>query len=597
MTKIASTWLEGVQKQRLREERGRINTWEKLKKYMRRKYVPSTYRQQLYVQFNTLTQRSKSVKEYIQEWERLVVLCDANDDEELSVGKFIAWLREDIRGQLIYTLNLTVHAAGNLAIENERYAGRVATSYSRTNKTFTPRNPSITAAPKKDTQVSTQKTSTVRVVTPSKDIVCFKCNGRGHYKKDCPNARAFTMREWEEIRQDTRPKKILVSRSGQEEEIYPPSLSDEDDTYIEREQRFEGDSEEEEEEELEQGKVCDLIIDGGSESNCVSKQLVSELSLETRPHPHPYKIKWLDNKASGSVNRQCLISLTLGTYTNDVLCDVLEIDACHLLLGRPWQYDRRTKHDGYTNTYTLRHNGKKKELVPLPPHKAIPPKAPKPPIHLINRRECDREIKGKEELYLLFTKEVSSPTPILPELRDLIEQYRDVFPEDLPLGLPTLRGIEHQIDLVPGASLPNKPAYKTNPMETKELQRQVEELMQMGYVRESLSPCAVPTLLDELAGSQWFSKVDLRSGYYQTRMKEGDEWKTTFKIKYGLYKWLVMPFGLTGAPSTFMRLINEVLRPFLGKFVVVYLDDILIYSRELAEHLDRAEVVWKIGEL
>ena len=252
MTKIASTWLEGVQKQRLREERGRINTWEKLKKYMRRKYVPSTYRQQLYVQFNTLTQRSKSVKEYIQEWERLVVLCDANDDEELSVGKFIAWLREDIRGQLIYTLNLTVHAAGNLAIENERYAGRVATSYSRTNKTFTPRNPSITAAPKKDTQVSTQKTSTVRVVTPSKDIVCFKCNGRGHYKKDCPNARAFTMREWEEIRQDTRPKKILVSRSGQEEEIYPPSLSDEDDTYIEREQRFEGDSEEEEEEELEQ---------------------------------------------------------------------------------------------------------------------------------------------------------------------------------------------------------------------------------------------------------------------------------------------------------------------------------------------------------
>ena len=83
------------------------------------------------------------------------------------------------------------------------------------------------------------------------------------------------------------------------------------------------------------------------------------------------------------------------------------MDASHLLLGRPWQYDRRTKHDGYTNTYTLSHNGKKKELVPLPPHKAIPPKTPKAHIHLINRRECYREIRGNEELYVFFTKEVS----------------------------------------------------------------------------------------------------------------------------------------------------------------------------------------------
>ena len=87
--------------------------------------------------------------------------------------------------------------------------------------------------------------------------------------------------------------------------------------------------------------MCDLIIDGGSESNCVSQQLVSELGLATKPHPHPYKMKWLDNKASGSVSRQCLVRLALGKYTDDSLCDVLEMDACHLLLGRPWQYDRR----------------------------------------------------------------------------------------------------------------------------------------------------------------------------------------------------------------------------------------------------------------
>ena len=233
LIKSAVVWLEGTQKQRLREERSRINSWGKLKKHMRRRYVSTSYKQQQYVQLNSLKQGNRSVQEYMNEWERLYVLCDLHDPEEMRVGRFIAGLREDIKNQMMITPDLTVHSASLHAIEVEKYVNRLATAHTRTTRTYTPKNTNSMTTPRRDAQSNGPRNNTARLEphTNPKDVMCFKCNGRGHYKRDCPNARAFTMREWNDIRQDTNLRRILVSRNGQEEEIDPPNLSDEDGTY------------------------------------------------------------------------------------------------------------------------------------------------------------------------------------------------------------------------------------------------------------------------------------------------------------------------------------------------------------------------------
>ena len=200
----------------------------------------------------------------------------------------------------------------------------------------------------------------------------------------------------------------------------------------------------------------------------------------------------------------------------------------------------------------------------------------------------------------------------------VVREFLDVFPDDLP-GLPPERETDFPIDLVPGTTPISLPPYRMAPAELKELKAQLQELVDGGFIRPSISPWGAPVLFvnkkdgtwrscvdyrqlnkvtirnkyplpriddlfDQLQGAKVFSKIDLRSGYHQLRIRESDVPKTAFRTRYGHYEFLVMSFGLTNAPAAFMDLMNRVFCPYLDRFVIVFIDDILVYSRSELEH-------------
>lgn len=230
-------------------------------------------------------------------------------------------------------------------------------------------------------------------------------------------------------------------------------------------------------------------------------------------------------------------------------------------------------------------------------------------------------VKRNSVLHLvtLCAVEQSSPASTLPsEIQVVLDQCPSVFAS--PDKLPPRRDWDHPINLLPGAPTVNVRPYRYTPAQKTEIEQQVTEMLKSGVIQHSTSAFSSPVLLvkkkdlswrfcvdyrhlnvttlkntyplhvidellDELAGAQWFSKIDLRAGYHQIRLRASDEHKTAFKTHQGHFEFRVMPFGLTTAPATFQSAMNAVLAPFLRRCVLVFMDDILIYSGSFTAHV------------
>ena len=227
--------------------------------------------------------------------------------------------------------------------------------------------------------------------------------------------------------------------------------------------------------------------------------------------------------------------------------------------------------------------------------------------------KCRGQLAGW--LASLTLEDVVKPYLDLPRV---VCEFVDVFPDELP-GLPPQRAVDFGIELHPGISPISMTPYRITPVELQELRVQLKELLDKRFIRQSTSPWGAPVLFakkkdktlrlcidyrqlnrvtiknryplpriddlfDQLRGARAYSKIDLRIGYHQLRVRDTDIPKTAFRTRYGHFEFTVMPFGLTNAPAAFMDLMHRVFQPYLDQFVIVFVDDILIYSQSEWEH-------------
>jgi hypothetical protein len=378
------------------------------------------------------------------------------------------------------------------------------------------------------------------------------------------------------------------------------------------------------------GRQAKILIDTGAQSNFIDSNFAHAFELSTTSTPHPTTVHMADG-TTHTVDT-CLnhATIQINQYEDHVTLDVLPLSAYDVILGEPWMSTKDCIIHWRQQRVTITHDDGVLELcVEHSPN--MDDRYDTTHTKMMGGKAFARHIHSSDELYVAVITPTDPPSPLTPTSPPsslppewIQRQYGDVFAE--PSTLPPHRDVDMTIDLQPGAAPPfQAPRPMSAPM-LDELRNQLAKLQQAGFIAPSSAPYGAPVLfvkkkdgslrmcvdyralnkvtirnkyplprieelLDRLRHATIFSKIDLRSGYHQLRITPNDIDKTTFVTRYGSYKFLVMPFGLTNAPSVFMQLMNNLLSEFIDQFVIVFIDDILIYSNTENEHNQHVRAV------
>ncbi|XP_024010454.1 uncharacterized protein LOC112085470 [Eutrema salsugineum] len=362
LTDNGLTWWDREVSERRRLRRGQITTWEDMTFHQRKRYVPAYYFRDLQKRFRKLSQGNRPVEEYYKEFETIRNRLELQDSEETLMAQFVDGLQDRIARKVEWQSYEHMEDLLHFAIQAEQHFKKKAAT-NRGKSTWTqpfskpmdkgksievenrfkiPASGPTKPAPHEQGKAPNQR---------SRDITCFKCQGKDHFAKECPNQRVMVLRDNGEY--ESQDEAELEAIDSEEEETDFPEVGEmlvirrslgalSDPETLQRENIFHtrcsiG------------NKVCSLIIDGGSCTNVASKYLVDKLGLEKTKHPSPYRLKWLNDTMEVRIAEQVVVPFSIGKYRDQVTCDVVPMQAGHLLLGRPWQFDKETMHNDRTN--------------------------------------------------------------------------------------------------------------------------------------------------------------------------------------------------------------------------------------------------------
>ncbi|GKA39035.1 putative reverse transcriptase domain-containing protein [Tanacetum coccineum] len=309
-----------------------------------------------------------------------------------------------------------------------------------------------------------------------------------------------------------------------------------------------------------------VLFDTGADKSFMSYAFSKYIDIPPTTLDTNYSVELADGKSltTNTILRGCTLNLQNHLFKIDLL--PIELESFDVIVGMDWMAEHRAERSGVKN------ESRPEVISSIRMQGYIDKGCQVFLVQMIKKEETVASEKRIEDV---------------PVVRDFLE----VFLEEWP-GLPPTRQVEFRIELIPGAAPVARVPYRLAPAEMKELAEQLKELSDKDFIRPSSSPWGAPILFIKKKDGSFRMCIDYRElGYHQLRVREEDIPKTAFRTRYGHYEFQVMPFGLTNAPAVFMDLMNRVCKPYLDKFVIVFIDDILIYSRNEKEHEEHLKTI------